>query len=175
MRQTFLVGLPKSKEEVDQQSAIDAAWALAQATFWPMENFKEKEVLHFKHLVSEHFLADISTEKNLIRFCVRVLLTALHEDAKRFYWQLRPHLWLNKNYTVGYSKSKVWYDELIEQRKLVAGYGQKQITLAYGMYKYSQNPCEAMYQHYREKLLHLKSYKYLQIFNNAVLYMNNLN
>ena len=159
----------------EKERAITSAWTLAHAALWPNENFNEREILHFKFLIGELFEESVSAEKNLIRFCVRVMLAKRLNEAKRFYYVLRPHLWLNKNYQFGYSTTQSYYDELIQKRTKVAGYDQALFVLAYGVYKYAQNPCTQIYSLYRGKLSHLRQWTFLSVFNNTVLFQNHLN
>lgn len=167
--------LPLNDPRIEKENAITAAWTFAHAALWSNENFNEREILHFKHLITEHFDQNETTDKNLVRFCVRVMLAKRMNEEKRFYYVLRPTLWLNKNYEYGYSNTEKMYDDLIKERINVSGSNQALFTLAFGIYKYSQNPCTQIYSLYRGKLMHLKAWSFLRVFNNAVLYQNHLN
>lgn len=158
----------------ERQNAIRTAWAFAHAALYRNEVYNEKEVLNFQFLIGEHFDPTYSAEKNLIRFCVRVMLAKRYMEKNRAYHLPRPALWLNKNYENGFAKTKAWYETLLERRKSVGAYGQPLFVLAHGIFKYSVSPNTPLFQLYREKLLHLKAYNCLNVFYNAVLFQNHL-
>jgi len=158
----------------ERQNAIRTAWTFVHAALFPNEVYNEKEVLNFQFLIGEQFDPAICAEKNLIRFCVRVMLAKRYTEKNRAYHLPRPALWLNKNYENGYAKTKTWYDTLIEKRRLVGAYGQPLFVLAHAIFKYSVAPNTPLFQLYREKLLHLKAYNCLNVFYNATLFQNHL-
>lgn len=165
---------PELDEATQKEQALKAAWALTHAALWPRETFEEKEILHFKFLISEHFESGVSIQKNLIRYCVRVMLTKQMYEQRQFYVLDRPHVWLNKNYAEGHNRSKKWYDHLVHTRARIAGYSQGLFLLAFGMYRYAMKPSTKEYQSYRHKLKHQQCYYNLQTFNSAITFFNHL-
>ncbi|MFZ5553564.1 MAG: hypothetical protein ACOZCO_10635 [Bacteroidota bacterium] len=158
----------------EKQNAIRNAWAFVHAALWRNETFTEKEVLNFRYLITEHFDPSVSPEKNFTRFCVRVMLAKRYVQKSPGYRLPRPALWLNKNFENGFSKTKQWYEDLLQKRTLVGAYAQPLFVLARGVYKYSIAPNTPLFQLYREKLHHLKAYNCLDVFYNAILFQNHL-
>lgn len=163
---------PELREE--KQKAILFAWSFIHAALYKNEVFTEKEVLNFQFLIGEHYDSTVSAEKNFTRIAVRVMLAKRYIQEHSSYRLPRPALWLNKNYENGLVKTKSWYDNLIEKRKLVGAYAQPLFVLAHGVFKYANSPVTPMFHLYRDKLLHLKAYNCLSVFYTATLFQNHL-
>ncbi|MFZ5554582.1 MAG: hypothetical protein ACOZCO_15790 [Bacteroidota bacterium] len=156
----------------EKEKAASAAWSFAHAALWKNEVFTEKEIEHHKFLISEQFESGISARKNLMRFCIRVMMAKRFVEETKGYHLPRPALWLNKNFVGGYNGTKSWYERLVEKRKNIAGYAQALFTLGSGYARYAQMPCKDIFKTYRERLLHLKAFNYLQTFYNTVVFYN---
>lgn len=155
-----------------REKAAAAAWAFVHAALWQNETFTEKEVAHNKLLIEDQFEKGIPEEKNLMRFCIRVMMAKRYADQNPNFHFPRPSLWLNKNFDGGYVTTKSWYDRLLEKRKAVAGYAQALFTLGRGFSRYVNSPGKEIFTHYRERLLHLKATRYAQTFYNSVVFFN---
>lgn len=161
---------PEMHEE--KQKTISLIWNFIHATLYKNEVFTEREILNFHFLIGEHFDPTESYEKNFRRICVRTMLAKKYMEETPSYRLPRPAFWLNINFENGLTRTKVWYDTLIEKRRKVAAYGQPLFTLAHGVYKmwYSSSP--EIFNLYRDKLLHLKAYNCLDVFRTSVLFIN---
>jgi hypothetical protein len=156
----------------EREKAAVAAWSFVHAALWQNEQFTEKEIAHNKLLIEEQFERGVSDEKNLMRFCIRVMMAKRYAEQTPNYVFPRPALWLNKNFEGGFVNTKSWYDHLLERRKNIAGYAQAMFTLGRGFARYAKSPGKEIFNHYRERLLHLKATKYAQTFYNGVVFFN---
>lgn len=147
---------------------IRNAWLFAQACLWDKQNFSDEEVEKFKKLIEEFFEETEFSETMFVEFCERVILTKRYIARSAYRYVAPPALWLNIHYKYGISSTENWHQSVAEQRITAPEYNLGMNILAVAVCMYTKDPNWAVYIASRNKLIELKQFDLIPVFNSLV-------
>lgn len=164
------------KKERSSDQIISNAWLFAQASLWEGQVFTETEIKKFKKLIAEFFEECEYSDETFIEFCERVILAKRYVSRSQFRYVAAPINWLNIHFKYGISGTAKWYSEVELQRVTAPEYNKGLSFLAQAVVKYTASPSLPVYRACRKRLIELKQYDLLPVFNSLVTafhYLNN--
>lgn len=107
--QYFILRIIKGGKYNSGKNFIDELWTITKAALWPKEQFSEKEVIHFKQMLAQHFERASDTEQQFKELVERILMTMRYVQRRPWRYLPKPADWLNITNLYGFSGTKSWY------------------------------------------------------------------
>lgn len=159
----------RQPNQILMEKLINGVWNVAQSALWFNRNFNKKENEVLKELLAEHFYNGKKSQTNFKELVERICLAKRYVARKRGRYISKSQDWLNINYPLGLSGTATWLNQVNEIRTEVPDYNKGINTLAKGLLKFIEEPCEATFHRYRRLLMEQKQFDLLQIFNNTII------
>ena len=167
-----LAGLASCKQRTTTNYLVEAAWKFAYSTLWHEQTFSAAELKSARKHLLAYFQDSTDLQQAFVQFCERVLLANRYLAGEKSRYVPNPSLWLNSRYAYGFAGTLSWYHQLVAQREKIKGYQEGIAVAAQHYWNYLTAPTNKAFVECRKKLLQLREYGLLQIFYNAIIYLN---
>lgn len=157
-----------------KRKRINDFWSFCHSTFWPNENFTQEQVNEFKALIADHFKGAKDINGKFKELIERAALVKRYLRRREGRYISKPADWLNINFLFGLSNTARWYKELTEQRKTVPHYNEGIAYLAEAILSYSKYRKPQEVAKWREAFIADKHTDLMQLYMNAVAYMDHI-
>lgn len=164
-----IIQLPTTDADNRLAAHSQAGWLLVYAALWQHDRFSAQEVSGAQQMIRQLLNNGTNPKAAFIQFCERVLLAHRLLQADPSDWVDVPAIWLHPQYGEGYTGTITVYEQVVNRRKQVAGYQQGIHVLATAYWQYLHQPNIEIIQRCYKRLLRLREYGLLQLWNNVII------
>ena len=151
---------------------VKAAWQLTNSALWHEQTFPASELKSARKHLRQYFADAPDLQGAFIAFCERVLLSNRYLAGQASRYVPNPSLWLNRAYAFGFTGTRAAHERMHERRKEIKGYQEGITATASHYWRYITAASPKAFTDCRKKLHALREYGLLQIFYNAIIYLN---
>lgn len=168
---TRIISIPSHSRQDNEKPSVHECWLLSYNAFWLHDRLPIKEVSDAQKNIC-NYLGQYPAKDGFIQFCERILLAHKMMKTDISQWVDLPSLWFNPQFQDGFLNSANTYKSVMEKRKVIKGYQKGINVFARNYLKYSQSPSDELLGFVRDKLLILKEYDLLQLWNNTIIHLH---
>ncbi|MFB6453791.1 hypothetical protein ACE38W_00865 [Chitinophaga sp. Hz27] len=151
--------------------AVESSWLLAYSILWQHSRLSHKEVTDARYSLKEamYTMPMPDRRRSFIMICERLLLTyrMVQKDPAR--WIDLPSIWFHPGYENGFTDTLSMYQQIALKRLEIRNYQQGLRVFATAYWKYTIDPSDEHLVKCSRKLLQLREYDLLQLWNNVIM------
>jgi hypothetical protein len=146
-----------------------AAWLLTYAILWHHDRLPKQEETYAKSIIQGCLSSGSLLKKSFTCYCERVLLAGKLLQAEPAAWIDQPSIWFHPQYPEGFAGTLSLYQQVAFKRQSVKRYQQGIHVFASSYWQYLQQPSDKLLQQCYRRLLRLREYGLLQLWNNVIM------
>jgi len=147
----------------NEQSLTSIAWQFAYSVLWNNQLFSECEKDEARAHIREFLAASRNPTRMFLQFCQRMIVARQHVHELDSSVCL-PSLFLNKENTEGFAKTRVWFDPIKELRRSLPNYKIEVKALAEAILEFSEEPTQRNFKYWRNYFMDRQEAILLELF-----------
>ena len=150
-------------------SPIEAGWLLVYTALWQHDTLPKQETGYARQIIRQTLKEGATPKQAFTRYCERILLANRLLQADPSGWIDIPSIWFHPGFIEGFAGTLHLYQQVAAKRQATPGYQQGIRVFAETYWQYIHEPAPAILKRCRKRLLRLKEYGLLQIWNNTIM------
>lgn len=147
----------------------EATWLLAYAVLWHHDRLPRQEVAYAKSMLNKNLPAGTTLKKSFTNVCERLLLAGKLLQVEPAAWIDLPSIWFHPECTGGFSDALLFQQQVALKRQSIRKYQQGINVFSICYWQYIQTPNDHVLKQCYRRLLHLREYWLIQVWNNVIM------
>lgn len=150
---------------------VKGGWILSYNVFWLNDHLPKAEVSYAEKAIEKE-LKPTGSDSTFLCFVEKLLLSykLIRKDTSK--WIDLPSLWFNPQFAEGFSCMDSIYMVVREKRKTVKKYQKGIQVFSRNYLQYIKDPSDKILKRCHYKLLQLREYDLLQLWNNVIIHLH---
>ena len=147
----------------------DSCWLLLYTALWQHDALPAAEIAYAKQAIHKEFISQETVKQAFLQFCERVLIANRLLQVDPSHWIDVPSIWLHPEYEEGFSGTLGVYNKVVEKRQRTPDYQEGIAAFTEAYWQYLTHPSKVVLKKLRKRLLLLREYGLLQLWNNVII------
>lgn len=166
-----IIPLPISDAKNQPRSAhLEAAWMLVYTALWQYDDLPKPEIAYAQRIIRQALAERSGLKPAFIKYCERIILANRLLAAEPSQWVDVPSIWFHPDYADGFMGTLSTHRQYCLKRQAITGYQQGIATFAAAYWDYINHPHPSILKICRKRLLRLREYGLLQLWNNVIMH-----
>lgn len=168
---TKIIPIYSDPDAAISKSYVLGAWLLSYNALWLNDHLPRAEVYYAQKAI-EIVLKPDGSDDSFLCLIEKLLLSykLIRNDSSK--WIDLPSLWFNPQFSEGLNSFESIYASVIEKRKAVKEYQKGIQVFALCYLQYIKDPSDKILKRCHYKLLQLREYDLLQLWNNVIVHFH---
>ena len=166
-----IISFSKQQPSVIQSSkCVDAGWLLVYSALWQHDSLPKQEVAFAKRAIKQALIDGPNLKSIFIGYCERILIAQRLLQVDPATWIDTPSIWFYPEHADGFAGTQEVYNKVLVKRQSMPDYQRGISVFAEAYWAYVNRPVPSLLRTCRRRLLRLKEYGLLQLWNNVIMH-----
>lgn len=168
---TKIIPINNSPDLPITHTYVQGGWILSYNVFWLNDHLPRAEVSYAEKAI-EKLINPTASDSIFLCFIEKLLLSykLIRNDTSK--WIDLPSLWFNPQFSEGFSSLDNIYTAVREKREKVKEYQKGIKVFSRNYLQYIKDPSNKILKRCHYKLLQLREYDLLQLWNNVIIHLH---
>jgi len=148
---------------------VEAGWLLVYTALWQHDNLPKHEIASAKQAIQQALTDRSRLKAAFIQYCERVLIANRLLQVDPAQWIDTPSIWFYPDHAEGFAGTLEVYNKVVVKRQSMPDYHRGISVFAEAYWAFINRPGPSLLRACRRRLLHLKEYGLLQLWNNVIM------